>query len=172
MPLIRGTWPNRKGLRATWGAGEKAAGADLLAERSLDVDALAGFLELVGGPCQFAGTPLATGATMPPGSWLLDDGDGPLFRRTTLSTAITFVATSGDQDLYAVPVLESGVTPDLAVSDLDGVEFVTVLMDDPAPSYGLKLGTGGVTASAFDDFTYASGAYAGIDAATLEGPTS
>lgn len=87
---------------------------------------------------------------------VIADDDGYLFPvRVTADAAITFNATSGTLNLYAVLELESGVSPELAVGGPGDVTFVA---DTTAPDHSLLLGAGSVTASAFTSWTEDAGA--------------
>ncbi len=168
-----GTWPNRieSGLlEAPAGTGEVGAGVQLYAADARQVwDNLAhacrGLAQLClgSGGLVLSGTAFTTGTTMPAGEWLLRDNAGYLlYRKTTGATALEFVDTSGACTIYAVPTLRTDDLVDVGDADaaaaaLNGIRFIAQLTASAAPSYGLPIGAGNVTASSFTSFTEAAG---------------
>lgn len=162
MPVYnRGEFTGRVGLAAYGQDGDHLGTLDLADERAVDRNTALGLANLLGGEGQLTGTAFSTGTTVAAGSWLLYDDSGyPFYRKTTGTTAITFGAASGNQDLYAIITLQAAVSPDLVDESLTGITFSTVATGGAAPAnHCLKLGTGAVTASSFTSFTYDAGIY-------------
>lgn len=172
--MSKGVHTGRVGITSFFETGDTSNGDDFENEKLVNRTLGRGLVSMLGGEGQFSGTPLSTGSDMPAGEWIiLDDSGYPHYRKTTSGTAITFVAASGSQDLYAIITLVSGVASDLADEAVANVEFETVLAGGAAPApHAVKLGNGSVTASAFTAFTYDAGIWQepinNLDGAGLE----
>lgn len=163
----------RTGLAVTGVAGNKLAAVDVnqMAGHRL---AISRFLaERLGGEGLYSGGAtvigdIADGTDYPAFEAIVldDSGNAWPFRKTT-ATEMTFADTSGACTAYLVIGQVSGVSPAMATGGLTDFTILVQLTATAAPAHSLALGAGSVTASAFTDWTPATGLF--VDTLTRNG---